>query len=76
MENHSLHHEFPEFDAKISEYKVADRHFKNLFDDYEKVNKEIHQIESGATSSTDEVLNDLRVKRVHLKDELYKILSN
>jgi uncharacterized protein YdcH (DUF465 family) len=33
MEKHDLHHEFPEFDSKISELKVSNAHFKKLTDD-------------------------------------------
>jgi len=76
MEKHDLHHEFPQFDAKIHELKVSDPHFKKLFDEYHEENKAIHRIESGAVTVTDDTLNEHRIKRVHLKDELFAILSN
>jgi uncharacterized protein YdcH (DUF465 family) len=76
MEKHDLRHEFPEHEEKIHELKVSNHHFKRLFDDYHDVNNEIHRIESGAETTTDEVLNELRMKRVHLKDELYEMLKN
>ncbi len=75
MEKHDLHHEFPEFEQKIHELKVSDNHFKRLFDDYHEVNNEIHRIETGAEATADETLNQLRLKRVHLKDELFAILT-
>ncbi|MEN9446395.1 MAG: hypothetical protein RL728_907 [Bacteroidota bacterium] len=74
MEKHDLNHEFPELVNKIHEFKVSNNHFRKLFDEYHEVNKEIHRIETGAEVSKDEVLNELRIKRVHLKDELYHIL--
>ena len=76
MEKHDLHHEFPEFDKKIHELKISNTHFKKLFDEYHELNNEIHRIESGAEATTDEILNQLRMKRVHLKDELYQLLKN
>jgi uncharacterized protein YdcH (DUF465 family) len=76
MEKHDLRHEFPEHEEKIHELKVSNHHFKKLFDAYHDVNNEIHRIESGAETTTDEVLNELRMKRVHLKDELYEMLKN
>jgi len=76
MEKHDLRHEFPEHEEKIHELKVSNHHFKKLFDEYHDVNNEIHRIESGAESTTDEVLNELRMKRVRLKDELYEMLKN
>jgi uncharacterized protein YdcH (DUF465 family) len=75
MEKHDLHHEFPEFDSKIHELKISNHHFKSLFDDYHETNNEIHRIETGAEAVADEVLNELRLKRVHLKDSLYDLLK-
>lgn len=75
MEKHDLHHEFPEFDSKISELKVANAHFKKLTEDYDEVNHSVHRIESGAETSADEVLTELRKKRLLLKDELYALLT-
>lgn len=75
MEKHDLHHEFPEFEQRIHELKVSDNHFRKLFDEYHEVNNEIHRIETGAENTTDATLNALRTKRVHLKDELFAIIS-
>ena len=75
MNKHDLRHDFPELEDKIHQLKVSDTHFRRLFDEYHEVNQDIHSIESGATVTTDERLNDLRLKRVHLKDELYQCLQ-
>ena len=58
-----------------SELKVEDAHFKKLSDQYDEVNHSIHRIESGVENHADEVLTELRKKRLHLKDELYALLS-
>jgi len=75
MEKHDLHHEFPEFDSKISELKVADAHFKKLTDEYDEVNHSVYRIETGVEIPKDDVLTELRKKRLMLKDELYAILT-
>jgi len=75
MEKHDLHHEFPEFDSKISELKVADAHFKKLTDEYDEVNHSIHRIETGVETTADDVLTELRKKRLMLKDELFGLLT-
>lgn len=75
MEKHDLHHEFPQLTDRITEFKTNNHHFKKLFDDYHLINKEIHHIESGAENTTDMVLTELRKKRLHLKDELYNLLT-
>ena len=74
MEKHDLKHEFPEHEEKIHELKLSNNHFKKLFDEYHNVNNEIHSIETGAVPTTDEVLNQLRIKRLQLKDALYSII--
>jgi uncharacterized protein YdcH (DUF465 family) len=75
MNQHDLKHEFPELEDKIHELKISNNHFKKLFDEYHDANKEIHRIESGAEATTDEVLTALRKQRLHLKDELYTMLT-
>lgn len=73
-EKHDLKHEFPEFEQKISELKVSDTHFRKLFDEYHELDHHIHRIENDSEPTTDEHLNELRRKRVHIKDELYQYL--
>jgi uncharacterized protein YdcH (DUF465 family) len=75
MEKHDLLHEFPQHKEKIHNLKVSDHHFRKLFDQYDAVNNDIHRIETGAEATTDEVLTDLRLKRVHLKDQLFEYLK-
>lgn len=75
MNKHDLHHEFPEYKEKIHELKTNNNHFRKLFDEYDIVEHNVHRIETGAEVSTDEVLNELRKKRVHLKDQLLVLLK-
>ncbi len=75
MEKHDLNHEFPDLIEKIHEFKTTNNHFRKLFDEYHEVNNDIHRIETGAEATKDEVLTELRLKIVHLKDELYAILT-
>ncbi len=76
MENHTLNHEFPEFEAKIVELKANDEKFRNMYVNYEEVNALIQHYEEGEQNhTTDEHLTDLRKKRVHLKDDLYAYLN-
>ena len=70
MEKHDLLHEFPHHHAAIHELKMVNHHFQKLFNEYDSVDKSIHRIESGAENAADSILNDLRIKRVHLKDQI------
>lgn len=76
IQKHILTEEFPEFAEKIHTLKVEDAHFKKLFDEFDALDHEIYRIESDAEPATDETLNDLRVKRVHLKDGIYQYLTS
>lgn len=75
MEKHDLRHEFPEFEEKIHNLKISDNHFKKLFDQYEEVNHKIHGLETTEVYS-DMELNQLRSERLHLKDQLYEVLTS
>lgn len=76
MERHDLLHEFPEFKEKIHSLKTNDNHFKKLFDEYHDLEHEIHRINTGIENVTDEFMHSLKAKLLHLKDELYSILSS
>ena len=76
IENHDLHHEFPEFDEKIHQLKVSDRHFRKLFDAYDDLTKSIRNMENEVTPVTTEVEENAKVERLKLKDELYNILAS
>lgn len=76
MENHNLTHEFPELEDKIGALKLNDDAFKKMYVNYEEVNALIQHYEEGEQNhTTDEHLNTLRKKRVHLKDEVYSYLT-
>ena len=74
MEKHDLVHEFPEHKSKILRLVEASAQFKKMFDDYHELDNHIFRIESGTENTSDEYLNELRLKRVHLKDNLYRQL--
>jgi len=74
MEKHDLHHEFPQHAERIHDLKVGNAHFRKLFDEYHQVNKDIHRLETSEVY-TDEELNRLRKKRLHLKEDLLGMLE-
>ena len=74
MDKHNLHDYFPEFSDRIHELKMNDNHFRKLFEDYNDLNKDIHRIESSEIY-TDSELNNLRSRRVLLKDEIFSYLD-
>ena len=75
-EKHDLIHEFPEYKDKIHELKVSDPHFSELFEQYHEVDHEIHRIEEGIETPTDEYLEERKKVRLNLKDQLFELLKD
>lgn len=74
-ENHDLIHELPEFREKIHEMKMSNNHFARLFDEYHEVDHEVRRIEQELETPTDEYTEELKKKRLHLKDALFEMLK-
>lgn len=72
---HPLVDEFPEFAEKIHALKVDNSHFSKLYEEYDEVDHEIYRIESDAEPASDEAVNQLRIGRLRLKDEIYAFLK-
>lgn len=75
LEKHDLLHELPEFKKEIHELKMSDAHFARLFDEYHDVDHEVHRIESGAETPSDDYLEEKKKLRLHLKDQLFEMLK-
>lgn len=73
---HTLISELPEYKEKIHELKMSNHHFAKQYSEYEDLDKEIHRIEIGETPDSDQYLEDLKKKRLALKDELFHTLKN
>ena len=72
---HELAAEFPELKDRIHELKTSDAHFSRLFDEYHDVNREVHRAEAAGLNISDDHYEDLKKKRLALKDELYGLLK-
>lgn len=74
-EHHDLVHELPEFREKIHELKISNPHFAKLFDEYHEVDHEVRRIEQELETPSDEYTEELKKKRLNLKDELFELLK-
>ncbi len=74
IEHHDLVHDFPELRDRIHELKVSNNHFRRLFDEYHELTGEIENMEAEVTAVTTQTEEAAKMRRVHLKDELYKML--
>ena len=73
-EKHDLHHEFPEYEQLIHDLKTSDAHFARLFEEYHTVEHEVRRIEEEVEVRSDDYVEDLKKKRLLLKDQLYHML--
>lgn len=73
-EHHRLSEEFPDFVDKIHHMKIADPRFATLFDSYNEIDKEIYRIEEEIETPSDDYTEDLKKKRLFLKDQIYRML--
>lgn len=75
IDRHSLAKELPEFKEQIHQLKMENRHFAKLADEYHSLDNEIIRIEEGVENTTDEYVEGLKRKRLHLKDQLFEMLK-
>ncbi|WP_372739631.1 YdcH family protein [Neptunomonas sp.] len=74
IEHHDLVHELPEYREQIHTLKMNDAHFAKLFDEYHDVTKKVERMETEAEPVATRTEEELKVKRLHLKDQLYAML--
>lgn len=72
---HDIVHEFPQLKDKIHTLKTTNHHFARLYTEYDALNHEIAKVETGGAVMMDEALEDLKKKRLKLKDEIVKMLN-
>ena len=72
---HELAEEFPDKTDAIHALKENNAHFARLADKYHDVNREIHRLETRVEAASDLREEELRKKRLHLKDEIAAMLA-
>jgi len=74
VEHHDLVHEFPELRDRIRDLKVGDPHFRRLFEEYHELTRNIENMENEVTPVSTRHEENAKLRRLHLKDELYQML--
>lgn len=72
---HELAEEFPEHVDAMHRLKGDNAHFAKLFDAYHEVNRAVHRAETDVEPTDDAHMEELRKRRLALKDEIYGILT-
>ncbi len=73
--HHPLISELPEYRDDIHRLKTEDHHFRHLFDQYHEIDREVARIEQEVEAACDARLEALKIRRLHLKDDLHAILK-
>ena len=74
-EHHDLVHELPEMRDRIHELKTSNNHFARLFDEYQEVTKQVELMEAEVTPAETSREEELKKRRLSLKDELFAMLK-
>jgi len=74
LEHHPLIKEFPEYRAEIHRLKTEDAEFRQLFDEYHEVDREVFRIDQDLEPVSDATAGQLKRRRLFLKDWLFQRL--
>jgi uncharacterized protein YdcH (DUF465 family) len=72
--HHPILREFPEHRETIRRLKGTDDHFRNIFDEYHRLDDEIYRIEEEIDFATDQEIEELKMRRAKLKDNIYHLI--
>lgn len=72
---HELAEEFPEHQDKMHYLKQSSAHFARLFEEYHDLNRAIHRAETNIEPTDDFHMEDMRKRRMKLKDQIYVLLA-
>jgi hypothetical protein len=74
IQPHDVEHEFPEYRQTLEEMRSQDSHLAQLVKEYEELNAEIVDIEENERPFQDYEFEEMKKRRLMLKDEIYFIL--
>jgi len=72
---HDLHHEFPDLVDVLHDLRARDAGLAALFDEYERVNAQIVEVEENDKPFLDFEFEALKKRRLRLKDEIFTVLT-
>lgn len=76
VEHHPLSKEFPEYVEVIRQLRLGHEEFRQLFDEYHELDDHIYRIDEDIEPVCDAYADQLKKRRVFLKDKLYRMLRD
>ena len=74
IQPHDVEHEFPEYKQTLQQMRSRDVRLADLIQEYEQLNAEIVDIEENEKPFQDFEFEEMKKRRLLLKDEIYSIL--
>jgi hypothetical protein len=74
MDKHELDREFPEFLTDLNDLKEHNPDFSRMADEYNAIDLEVLRIEQNVEPVSDVFAEELKKRRVLLKDKIYYML--
>ena len=74
--HHPILREFPEYREAIRLLKGSNEPFRNAFAEYHRLDDEIYRIEEEIDFATDQEIEELKMRRAKLKDDIYHWIRN
>jgi uncharacterized protein YdcH (DUF465 family) len=74
VEHHELHREFPEFTDVMHVLRTSDSFFCQMFTEYHNLTTQVERLEEEDVPVDDFTIEEMKKKRVKLKDKMYKML--
>ena len=72
---HELAEEFPDKVAEMAQLRASDAHFAKLCAEYHEINRAVHRAEERVEAVSQAAEEDMRRRRMKLKDEIYAMLT-
>jgi uncharacterized protein YdcH (DUF465 family) len=72
---HELAEDFPEMTDRLRALKTTNTRFARLVEEYHDLNRQIHRIETRVEPTSEDVEEELKRRRVRLKDEIAQMLA-
>ncbi|MDD2745976.1 MAG: YdcH family protein [Acidithiobacillus sp.] len=74
-EHQDLKKEFPQLATRMDVLQQSNAHFAKAFDEFNALTAEIEHIERNDATAGESVLEQMKKRRLALKDEIYRMAS-
>jgi uncharacterized protein YdcH (DUF465 family) len=68
--------DFPDKVERIHQLKTSNNRFARLYDEYNELNRTIHRIETRVEPKPEEIEDQLKRRRLQIKDEIMAMLED